>query len=123
VLRIDAALASGALAAGGRVIVLCTAETTMEPTRALFAAAAGGADDRFEIRLVLGAWDAFKAGEAGRYHAVVAAAADAAYAAGAEVVALAQASMAGAAALCRTGRPLTSPAAGLAAALQAAAAR
>jgi hypothetical protein len=51
---------------------------------------------------------------------MIAAAADQAYRDGADVVALAQASMAGAAALCREGRPLTSPAAGLAAALQAA---
>jgi len=123
VLRVDAALAREALATGGRLAVLCAAATTVEPTRALFAAAAGGSQDKLDIRLVPGAWDAFKAGEIERYHALVAGAADAAYAAGAEVVALAQASMAGAAALCRAGRPLTSPAAGLAAALQAAAAR
>jgi hypothetical protein len=52
---------------------------------------------------------------------MIAAAADQAFRDGADVVALAQASMAGAAELCREGRPLTSPGVGLAAALQAAA--
>lgn len=123
VLRVDGALATQALAAGGRVVVLCAVQTTLEPTRRLFEAAATGRAADLDVRLVPDAWDAFKAGNIARYHALVAAAADAAFQAGADVVALAQASMADAAALCRAGRPLTSPAAGLLAALQAAASR
>jgi hypothetical protein len=51
---------------------------------------------------------------------MVAEAADQAYRSGADVVALVQTPMAGAAEPCREGRPLTSPAVDLAAALQAA---
>ena len=40
VLRGDAALAEQATRGGGRVVVLCAAETTMEPTRGIFAEAA-----------------------------------------------------------------------------------
>jgi hypothetical protein len=120
VLRVDGALATEALAAGGRVVVLCAAQTTLEPTRKLFEAAAHARTAELAISLVPDAWEAFKGGNIERYHALVAAAADAAFRAGADVVALAQASMADAAALCRAGRPLTSPAAGLAAALRVA---
>lgn len=120
VLRVDAALAAAAMLAGRRVVALCAIETTVAPTRRLFEEAAAANSAAVEIRLVPGAWKAFKAGEIGDYHAMIAAAADRAYRDGAHVVALAQASMAGAAVLCREGRPLTSPAAGVAAARQAA---
>jgi type IV secretory pathway TrbL component len=70
--------------------------------------------------LVNGAWSRFKAGDTAGYLSSVAAAADAAYESGAHVVTLAQASMAGASALIARGeKPLTSPATGLAAAVQA----
>ena len=83
-------------------------------------AAAAENSTAVEIRLVPGAWHAFRAARFADYYAIIAAAADQAYRGGADVVALAQASMAGATDLCREGRPLTSPAVGLAAALQAA---
>ncbi len=120
VLRVDAALAAAAMRSGGRVVVLCAVETTVAPTRLLFEAAAAEKSAAVEIRLVPGAWKAFKAGRIADYHASIAEAADQAFRGGAEIVALAQASMAGAAELCREGSPLTSPAVGLAAALQAA---
>ena len=136
VLRVDAALAAQAMRGGGHVVVLCAVETTVEPTRALFAEAAArlaeatspqpaaGISARpaatFEVRLVPGAWAAFRAGDPARYHALVAEAAEAAFAAGASEVALAQASMSGAVALCRGRPPLASPEVGLAAALAAA---
>ncbi|MBU8538823.1 hypothetical protein [Falsiroseomonas tokyonensis] len=106
--RADAALAEAARRAGGRLVVLCAVETTLGPTGALFGPGC-------EIRLVPGAWAAFRAGDAAGYARMVAEAADAAFAEGADCVALAQASMAPAAALCRRGTPLTSPAASLAA--------
>ncbi|MGG5887191.1 hypothetical protein ACLF3G_08615 [Falsiroseomonas sp. HC035] len=115
VLRVDAALAEAACRNGGPVMALCAVHTTLAPTGALFAEAAARHGATLEVRLVEGAWAAFRAGEADRYAALVAAAADAAFDGGAAVVALAQASMAPAAALCRAGTPLTSPAAGLAA--------
>ncbi|WP_439597342.1 hypothetical protein [Falsiroseomonas sp.] len=106
--RADAALAEAARRSGGRVVALCAVETTLAPTSALF-----GPD--CETRLVPDAWAAFRAGDAAGYARMIAAAADAAFAEGATCVALAQASMAPAAALCRRGTPLTSPAACLAA--------
>ena len=119
ILRVDAALAQEAVRHGGSVVVLCTAPTTLDPTRCLFENAARATGASVRVQLVPGAWAAFHAGEAACYHVLVAEAADAAAGTGA-VVALAQASMAPAAALARR-TPLTSPAAGLHAALQAAA--
>ena len=121
VLRVDGALAKAAVAAAqasgaGRVIALCAVQTTVEPTRILFERAAEGTGVVIEMRIAPDAWTTFKAGDTPGYHRLVAVAADAAYAEGHKVVALAQASMAGAAALCAKGTPLTRPAAGLAAA-------
>jgi hypothetical protein len=119
VLRADAALAREAVAGGGRVAVLYAAPTTREATERLFLAAARGTGATIALRAVAGAWDAFRAGDTARYHALVAEAAEEALASGADRVALAQASMAGAAGRVRGGVPLTSPAAGLRAALAA----
>lgn len=119
VLRVDQALARAAVARagrGGRVLVLCAAPTTLVPTRALFEAEAMAAGVEIETRIVDGAWIAFRDGDIDRYHALVAQAADAAHVGGVRVIALAQASMAGAAAHCDVAAPLTSPAAGLQAA-------
>jgi hypothetical protein len=120
VLRVDDALAAAAVAAGGPVIVLCAAGSTTGPTRLLFEKLAVASGAAVEVRLVPGAWEAFRAGDTDRYFALVAEAADGA-AAEAATVALAQASMAGALPLVRRQPPpLTSPDAGLAAALAAA---
>jgi hypothetical protein len=117
VLRVDAALAEEVVKGGGRVVALCAVATTLEPTRLLFEAAAQATGAAVEVRLVPSAWDLFKAGQRDRYLALIAEAADRAFGEGIETVALAQASMAGAADLCRAGRPLTSPGAGLKTAL------
>lgn len=117
VLRVDAALAEDATKGGGRVVVLCAVETTVEPTRTLFAEAAARHGASVDVRVVPGAWAAFRGGDPARYQAMIAAAAEAAFAEGAAQVALAQASMAGAVALCRGQKPLASPPAGLAAAM------
>lgn len=124
VLRVDEALAREAMREGGQVVALCAVETTLAPTRALFEEAARAAGAQVEVRLVPGAWAAFKAGEGERYLALVAGAADAAARDGASRVALAQASMAGAAQLAQESPiPLTSPAVGLGAAVVAIRAR
>lgn len=118
VVRIDRALARAAVQAGGRVGVFCTARSTMEPTRSLFAeeAARTGAD--ITLRLVAeDAWGDFLDGRIEGYPAAVAAAVDA-MAGDFDVVALAQCSMAPARDLCTAVRPLTSPDLGLAAALR-----
>ncbi|WP_237216309.1 aspartate/glutamate racemase family protein, partial [Falsiroseomonas oryziterrae] len=106
VLRVDAALAETATRGGGRVVVLCAVETTVEPTRAIFEEAAARNGAVVEVRLVPGAWAAFRGGDPARYHAIIAAAADAALAEGAQEVALAQASMTGAVALAKGRKPL-----------------
>ncbi len=120
ILRVDGALATQSVAAATlgskRVIALCAVQTTVEPTRKLFELAAEGTGVTIEMQIAPNAWAAFKSGDVAGYHRLVAEAADAAYAGGADVIALAQASMAGAAALCTRGTPLTSPAAGLGAA-------
>jgi len=113
VLRVDAALARQAVRNGGKIAVLCAAETTLGPTGALFGKAAQQTGAAIDLRLVPGAWGAFLAGETQQYLAMIAAAADQAFSEGIEGVALAQASMADAAALCRHGTPLSSPSAGL----------
>ncbi len=121
-LRVDEALAQEAVREGGKVVALCAVETTIQPTRALFEEVAQGTGAEIEVRFVFGAWSAFKEGDRDRYLALVAEAADEAVREGASRVALAQASMAGAARLTREGLPpLTSPAVGLRAAVAAAA--
>lgn len=114
-LRVDAALAAQAVEHGGRVLALCAVETTLQPTLALFSAAASGSGARVEVRLVPGAWALFQAGDGEGYLEAIADAASAAYAEGFSLVVLAQASMAGASERVRNGPPpLSSPIAGLA---------
>lgn len=121
ILRVDAALAADAVKGCGSVAVLCAVETTVEPTRRLFERAAQATGAKIAMHLVPGAWEVFKAGDRDRYLGMIAQAADDAAAAGANQVALAQASMADAADLAASHqRPLTSPMAGLMAAVKAA---
>jgi hypothetical protein len=115
VLRADAALAEAATRGGDAVSVLYAAPTTREPTRALFEAAAARHGATVTLTLCEGAWALFRAGEVERYLALVAV--EAGWAPGR--VALAQASMAGAAALMER-RPLTVPTTALMAAARAA---
>ncbi|MFD3546578.1 aspartate/glutamate racemase family protein [Streptomyces sp. NPDC058655] len=117
VLRVDRPMAAAAVRAGARIAVLATVESTFEPTGALLAEEAGARAVSVRTHLVAGAWERFETGDTAGYLARVAAAADAVT--GADVIVLAQASMAGAEALTRTGTPvLSSPAPGLAAALR-----
>ena len=121
VMRVDAALAREAVKDGGKIAVLCAVETTVEPTRLLFEEAARRTGAEVAVHLVPHAWEAFKAGDRDRYLATIAEAADEAMRSGATRVALAQASMAGAATLVAADqKPLNSPMAGLAAAIIAA---
>ena len=119
ILRTDQALAFAAAQAGGNIAVLCAVETTLEPTARLFRQAAQLTRASVDVQWVPGAWALFKAGDLDGYLAVIADAANRAYTNGASTVALAQASMSGAAARVTAGPPpLTSPTAGLSAALQ-----
>ena len=105
VLRADAALAEAATRAGGALEVLYAAPTTLEPTRIIFEEAAARNGATIHMHLVEGAWALFHAGEMMAYHASIAAKA---YSLPGRVV-LAQASMAGAAALLPHAPPLTVP--------------
>ncbi len=115
VLRVDAALAEAACAPGGDVAVICAAPSTLAPTRALFQAEAAKTGANVRIMLVEGAWETFLSGDQDAYLRAIANVADRA---GADVVALAQASMAPAAAMTRR-EVLTSPKAALRAVLTA----
>ncbi|MBK8159274.1 MAG: Asp/Glu racemase [Rhodospirillaceae bacterium] len=112
-LRIDRALAEAAVKTGGRVAVLYTFPGTAQASGDLFREVAAGTEAKIDLQLVAGAWDRFKAGDQQRYFAMIADAADRAFAEGAASVAFAQASMAPAAGLCVKGTPLTSPRASL----------
>ncbi|MFD9407579.1 aspartate/glutamate racemase family protein [Streptomyces sp. NPDC059989] len=116
VVRVDRPMAAAAVAAGARIAVLATVESTLAPTCELLAEEAGERPVTIRGHLVAGAWERFAAGDVAGNLALVAAAADAVT--DADVIVLAQASMAGAADLVTTRIPvLSSPAPGLAAAL------
>jgi Asp/Glu/hydantoin racemase len=100
VLRVDRPMAEAAIAAGRRIAVVYTTDSTLGPTRELLLDAAASAGT--PVTLVQApcpqAWAAFEAGDLPRYAREVAAAARRA-APDADVIVLAQASMAPAAAL------------------------
>ncbi len=118
-IRVDAALAEEAVAKGGRVAVLCTVETTLAPTGALFSAAAEKTGALCDIRLVPDAWAHFRSGHIEAYLTAIAKAAEEAYAEGIATIAFAQASMTRAAAkVTNAPAPLTSPKAALLSAMK-----
>nr|WP_315267793.1 aspartate/glutamate racemase family protein [Microbacterium lemovicicum] len=98
VLRIDEAMADAAVRQGSRIAVLATLPTTLTPTLALLRerAALAGAEPEFTDEVIEGAFAAVSAGDRAEHDRLVAAAIER-VAAGADVVVLAQASMASAA--------------------------
>ncbi|MEX2518092.1 MAG: hypothetical protein WD969_02030 [Paracoccaceae bacterium] len=120
-IRVDAALAEDAAKAAGRggvIEALITIPTSADPTRAIFERFAGPVGATVRVTLIEGALAAVQAHDLDGYAAIIAAAVDRS---DADVVALAQASMAPAAPLAKRAA-LTSPAAGLSAAVAASAA-
>lgn len=114
VLRVDRPMAGAAVAAGPRVTVLAALESTLRPTVALIEEEADRAGRTVRVRTVLvdGAWARFDAGDDAGYVRRVADAADAVT--GADVIVLAQASMAPAERLTTAAVPvLSSPRPGL----------
>jgi hypothetical protein len=93
--RIDRAMADRAVRAGPRVLIAAALESTLEPTTALVlsAAAQAGVGVKPSVLLVEGAWAHFEAGDTARYIETLADAIRTA-AVAADVVVLAQASMA-----------------------------
>ncbi|MEV5760858.1 aspartate/glutamate racemase family protein [Streptomyces tendae] len=121
VLRVDRPMAAAAVAAGPRVLVLAALESTLAPTAALIEEEARRAGRPVELRtrVVDGAWSRFEAGDGEGYLRRVTDAADSVT--GADVIVLAQASMAPARDATRVSVPvLASPAPGLAAGAAAA---
>ncbi|MFG2516333.1 aspartate/glutamate racemase family protein [Streptomyces sp. NPDC048584] len=117
VLRVDRPMAAEAVAAGSRVVVLAALESTLAPTVALLEEEADRAGRPVDVRTVLveGAWARFEADDPAGYVRRVADAADAVT--GADVIVLAQASMAPAERLTTARVPvLSSPRPGLLAA-------
>ena len=117
VLRVDRPMAAEAVAAGSRVVVLAALESTLAPTVALVEEEADRAGRPVDVRTVLveGAWARFEADDTAGYVRRVADAADAVT--GADVIVLAQASMAPAGPLTTARVPvLSSPRPGLLAA-------
>jgi aspartate/glutamate racemase len=116
VLRIDEAMADAAAAAGGRIAVLATLPTTLTPTVALLRerAALTGRSPDIVSEVIEGAFAAVAGGDRATHDALVVAAVER-HAAAADVVVLAQASMASAAEAANVEVPvLTSIAPGIA---------
>lgn len=97
VMRVDEPMAAQAVAAGGRVAVLATLSSTLEPTARLVRRAADRAGATVDVTAIVcaGAADAARRGAQAEHDAIVAAAAEEA-AQQADVIVLAQASMAAA---------------------------
>ena len=120
--RVDRAMAEKAVRLGSRIIVAAALATTLEPTRELILDAATKAGKEIEIIEVFcaTAWPKFAAGDRDGYFADIAAELRQVAQQG-DVIVLAQASMAGAAAVCED-LPipvLSSPRLGVEAAVQA----
>ncbi|MDX2683447.1 arylsulfatase [Streptomyces soliscabiei] len=121
VVRGDRPMAAAAVAAGGRIVVLATVESTFAPTAGLIEdeARRAGRSVTVGTLLVEGAWEQFAAGDTQACARLVAYAADSVT--DADVIVLAQGSMAPAQHLVRTAVPvLSSPRPGLAAGARAA---
>jgi hypothetical protein len=115
-LRVDRPMAERAVALGPRVTVVAALESTLAPTAALIEGVAVGAGREIALTVSLceGAWRRFEAGDAAGYAAEVARCLEA-LAPGADVLVLAQASMAAAATVARVSVPvLSSPELGVA---------
>ncbi|MFG2717931.1 aspartate/glutamate racemase family protein [Streptomyces sp. NPDC048416] len=117
VLRVDRPMAAAAVAQGRRVAVVAAVASTLEPTAALIREEAGARPlDLIEV-LAEHAWPHFASGDTDAYHAEIARTVDALADVDVDVVVLAQASMAPAAARTTIGVPvLASPRLGLRAA-------
>jgi hypothetical protein len=98
VLRVDRVMAEAAATTARRILIVATVESTLEPTAALFAeaVAASGREVDCRLRLAAGAFDLFRAGDAAGYAAAIEKAVRSEIG-DADVVVLAQASMAPAA--------------------------
>ncbi|BEL10139.1 aspartate/glutamate racemase family protein [Actinoplanes sichuanensis] len=118
VMRLDRPMAEAAVSTGGRIVVVATVESTLEPTVALIRAAAASAGRPVVVTAspCLTAWRHFEAGDIATYDKEIAEHVRA-LAGEADAIVLAQAGMAGAATLLSDLPVLTSPRAAVEAAL------
>jgi Asp/Glu/hydantoin racemase len=95
VLRVDQPMADKAVATGGKIGVIATLQTTLEPTADLISRRAAAAGRKIELvsRLCEGAFDALMSGDAAKHDAIVATALTE-LSKQVDVIVLAQASMA-----------------------------
>jgi Asp/Glu/hydantoin racemase len=95
VLRVDQPMADKAVATGGKIGVIATLQTTLEPTADLISRRADAAGRKIELtsRLCEGAFDALMSGDAAKHDAIVATALKE-LSKQVDVIVLAQASMA-----------------------------
>ncbi len=114
IIRADAALAAVATAGAGKVAALYAAPTSREATEQLFSTAAAQTGSMIDLRCVERAWDAFLDGDVQAYRALILDEMGRAEAGGADLIALAQASMSVAASSPKVSIPvLTVPGAAL----------
>ena len=121
VLRVDAPMAEEAVSRGKKIVVAATLQSTLGPTMDILQAAAdakGATVDLIKL-LCSDAWESFERGDTEAYEQKIAAELERA-GADADLIVLAQASMAGAAQRCQglTTPILTSPESGLKAAIE-----
>lgn len=115
IIRIDDPMARIAVTTGTRIIVAATLKSTLAPTKEIVQRAADEQGKEIEITEVLcdSAWSAFKSGDREGYIVEIVKSLEAAAESGADVIVLAQASMAGAADRLASDIPvLTSPRSG-----------
>ena len=120
ILRIDDPMARIAVETGSKIIVAATLQTTLEPTKAIVQRAADAAGRTIELIDILcdTAWAAFESGDQEGYVSEIVKSLQSG-SEGADVIVLAQASMAGAADLLASDIPvLTSPRSGFEAAIE-----
>ena len=101
--RVDRALANAAVQAGENLLVVAVIASTLEPTRELITVSAENLQKPVNITMhhITGAWEHFERGDIDAYSQAIAAGIRAAVnSADYDAVVIAQASMAGAAALC-----------------------
>lgn len=100
-MRIDRAMADQAVAAGDRILVVAALASTVAPTLALIQSSAqrAGRSPHIDVLVVDGSWDHFVAGDQEAYETAIAHAIQQ-KSDGADVIVLAQATMAGAAERC-----------------------
>lgn len=116
--RSDEELAREAAKLRGKIAAFCSVKTTIKPTQQIFDAQDFGKENSFDIILIEGAWDLFKASQLQEYNALIAKVANEALKDDYQNIVLVQSSMMKAAKHINHSTVLTAPEAGLKAVMQ-----